>query len=107
MLNPRKSLPTNKANQIERLRWAILNKARMERGLSPEEFKELSEPAVNDIIKDQQLIGLVRNPNRTFSDEELKVVIEKVMKFGKSEFTSFVSVNFEAQPLLMELLHFS
>jgi hypothetical protein len=83
VLNPRKSLPTNKSTQMERLRWAILNKARMERGLSPEEFKELSEPAVNDIIKDQQLIELIRNPSRTFTDEELKVLINKVMKFGK------------------------
>ena len=83
MLNPRKTLPGHRSEQVERTRWAILNKARMYKGLSPEEFKELSPTAVNDIIKDPQLIDLVRNESRSYSEEELKMMMEKINKFGK------------------------
>jgi hypothetical protein len=83
VFSQRKSLPLVKSSQAERVRWAILNKARMSKGLSPEEFKDLSPAAIDDIIKDQQLIDLVRNPNRTFTEEEFKVIIEKTTKFGK------------------------
>ncbi|WP_455392374.1 hypothetical protein, partial [[Eubacterium] cellulosolvens] len=64
------------------LRWAVLNKARMIKGLSPEEFKELSPAAINDIIKDPQLIEIVSNPSRSYTDEEFKLLIDKVTKFG-------------------------
>jgi hypothetical protein len=83
VFSQRKSLPLVKSSQAERVRWAILNKARMSKGLSPEEFKDLSPAAIDDIIKDQQLIDLVRNPNRTITEEEFKVIIEKTTKFGK------------------------
>ncbi len=82
-LHSRGSLPTTRSEQTERLKWAVLNKSRMMKGLSPEEFKELNEAAVNDIIKDQQLIELVRNPSRTYSDDEFRMIMEKVAKFGK------------------------
>jgi hypothetical protein len=82
-LHTRSSLPTIRSEQSERLKWAVLNKTRMTKGLSPEEFKELNDAAVNDIIKDQQLIGLVRNPSRTYSDDEFRIIMEKVAKFGK------------------------
>jgi len=83
ILNQLGTLPTLKPDQIERLRWALLNKTRMSKGLSPEEFKELSDPAVNDIIKDPQLVELVRNQSRTYNNEELKIIMEKISKFGK------------------------
>jgi hypothetical protein len=83
LLNPRKSLPINRTVQIERIRWAILNKARMSRGLAPEEFKELSPQAVNDIIKDPQLIDIVRNEGRTYTEDEIRIIMDKTTKFGK------------------------
>lgn len=83
ILNPRRTMPTTRTDQMERIRWAILNKARMVKGLSPEEFKELSPTAVNDIIHDPQLIELVRNPNQTFTEEEFKILMDKVTSFGK------------------------
>ena len=83
VLNPRKSLPTVKTDQMERIRWAVLNKARMSRGLSPEEFQALSAAEVNNIIKDPQLIEVATNPARTFTDEEIKVIMEKISKFDK------------------------
>ncbi len=83
LLNSRQSLPTVRATQLERVKWAVLNKTRMVKGLSPEEFKELSPAAINDIIKDPQLIELVRNPSRSYSYDELKLIMEKISKFGK------------------------
>jgi hypothetical protein len=83
LLHGRKSLPEDRTNQLERVRWAILNKARMSRGLSPEEFKELGTTAVNDIIKDPQLIDIVRNQGRTYTEQELKIILDKATKFGK------------------------
>jgi len=83
VLIPRKSLPVNRDNQMERVRWAILNKARLSRGLSPEEFKALSAQEVNNIIKDPLLTDIARNPQRTCTDEEMKIVMEKISKFDK------------------------
>lgn len=83
VLHSRKSLPATKPEQVERIRWAILNKARMHRGLSPEEFQRLSTVEVDGIIKDPQLIDVVRNKDRTFTDEEFRIVMEKTTKFGK------------------------
>jgi hypothetical protein len=83
VLIPRKSLPVNRDNQMERVRWAILNKARLSRGLSPEEFKALSAQEVNNIIKDPLLTDIARNPQRTCTDEEMKIVMEKISKFEK------------------------
>ena len=59
-----------------------MNKTRMLKGLSPEEFKELSTAAVNDIIKDQQLIDLVRNTNQTYKRDSnildiIKIIYQK------------------------------
>ena len=83
MLHGRTSLPVNKPEQLERIRWAILNKARMSRGLSPEEFQALNAADVDALIKDPQLIDVVRNQNRVFTDDELRFVMDKTTKFGK------------------------
>jgi hypothetical protein len=83
VLNPRRSLPGVRTEQMERVRWAILSKARLSRGLSPEEFQALSPQEVNNIIKDPLLIEIARNPNRTTTDEEMKMVMDKVSRFGK------------------------
>jgi hypothetical protein len=83
VLNPRRSLPGVRSEQMERVRWAILSKARLSRGLSPEEFQALSPQEVNNIIKDPLLIEIARNPNRTTTDEEMKMVMDKVSRFGK------------------------
>ncbi len=83
ILNPRRVLPSNRDTQMERIRWAILNKARLSRGLSPEEFQGLNANEVNNMIKDPLLVDVVRNPTRTFTDDELKVVMGKLATVEK------------------------
>lgn len=83
LIIPRRSLPSDRSDQIKRMRWAILNKARMSRGLSPEEFQALSVQEVNNIIKDPLLIDIARNPNRTCTDEEMNSVMERISKLEK------------------------
>ena len=78
ILNPRRALPSNRDTQLERIRWAILNKARLSRGLSPEEFQALNANEVNNMIKDPQLIDIIRNQSRTYTDEELKMIMRKM-----------------------------
>jgi hypothetical protein len=78
ILNPRRVLPSAREDQLERVRWAILSKARLSRGLSPEEFQALSPNEVNNMIKDQQLIDIVRNPNKAVTDEEISMIMHKL-----------------------------
>jgi hypothetical protein len=80
ILNPRRALPSNREDQLERVRWAILSKARLSRGLSPEEFQALSANEVNDMIKDSQLIDIVRNPSRQVTDDEMRIIMQKMAK---------------------------
>ncbi len=83
VLNSHRSLPTSKSDQVERIKWAVLSKIRLIRGLSPEEFQVLSAAEINNMISDPQLIELVKNPNRTFTDEEIRYLMEKISKIGK------------------------
>jgi hypothetical protein len=79
----RQDLPVSRTLQHTRLRRAILEKARMSKGLSPEEFKEVRPEQVARIIGDPQLIELAQNPNRAYTREELQMLAERIRRWGK------------------------
>jgi len=72
------SLPVTLDQQVERVRVAVLAKTRMDRGLSPEEFEQLSDSVVNSMIKDKELLRFVRDTNKQWTEQDLKHISTKL-----------------------------
>jgi hypothetical protein len=75
----RKSLPESRRDKARILRKAVLEKVRLGRSLSPDEFGQLSPKVVDSFIRDQALIELVRNEAREYTDQELNMISEKII----------------------------
>jgi hypothetical protein len=75
----RKSLPESRRDKARILRKAVLEKVRLGRSLSPDEFGQLSPKVVDSFIRDQALIELVRNQAREYTDQELNMISEKII----------------------------
>jgi hypothetical protein len=77
----RQTLPESKRDKVIILQKSILEKVRLGRSLAPDEFSQLSPKVVDSFIRDQQLIELVRNESREYTDAELKALSDKIMAF--------------------------
>jgi len=78
----RTTMPTTRILQSTRVRKALIEKTRMSRGLSPEEFQQIPQEKVNAMVRDPQLLELLTNQNRTFTEEELRKLMEKIKRIG-------------------------
>jgi hypothetical protein len=72
-------MPESRRDKANILRKAVLEKARLGRSLSPDEFDQLSAKVVDSLIRDNQLIELVRNETREYSDAELNALSQKIV----------------------------
>jgi hypothetical protein len=63
------------------LRKSILEKVRLGRSLAPDEFQQLSPKVVDSFIRDPQLIDLVRNEGKEFTEQELAALTQKIMAY--------------------------
>jgi hypothetical protein len=74
----RPSIPESRRDKARILRKAALEKVRLTRSLAPDEFAQLSPKVVDSFIRDPQLIDLVRNEGRDYSEQELATLSEKI-----------------------------
>lgn len=79
----RGTLPRSNDLKKARLRRAVLEKVRMDRGLSPEEFREVDPRDIDRLIGNPQLIQLVRDDKTSYSEEEIKRLVEIINKWKK------------------------
>jgi hypothetical protein len=77
----RSSMPESRRDKARILRKSVLEKVRLGRSLSPEEFSQLSPKVVDSFIRDQQLVELVRNEGREYTEAELGALAEKIMAY--------------------------
>lgn len=80
ILEPRKAVPNDNRLQTTKIRLALMEKLRLMRGLSPEEFSSLNESTIYSSVKDPDLIELLQNRDRTYSPQELQRMMEKIKK---------------------------
>lgn len=78
----RRGVPVGTSLKKRRLKEIVLDIARMNKGLSAEEFKEISGRDVDGLIGDPGLIQLVRE-NKNYTEEEITQFIEKINKWKK------------------------
>ncbi len=83
ILHGRDTVPTSGSLQTIRLRRAILERVRIMKGLSPEEFNQVSVNAIVSSVRDPQLKDLIQNEGKTLTPDEVKSVAEKIRKYGK------------------------
>jgi hypothetical protein len=79
----RKAVPTNTSAQVARLRHAITERVRMNRGLSAEEFQQLGPKAAESMINDPYLLDVLKNEGRAYSETEMKNIMDRVRKLAK------------------------
>ncbi|UCH88753.1 MAG: hypothetical protein JSV49_10985 [Thermoplasmata archaeon] len=75
----RKTVPETRRDKARILRKATLEKIRLGRSLSPDEFAQLSPKVVDSFIRDPQLIELVRNEGKDYSENELVALSQKIL----------------------------
>lgn len=75
----RQFMPESRRDKARILRKSALEKVRLGRSLSPDEFAQLSPKVVDSFIRDPQLIDLVRNEGREYSDAELQNLSQKII----------------------------
>ncbi len=78
----RRTLPTRIELKKRRLQEIVLDIARMNKGLSTEEFRAINDRDVDQLIGDPELIKLVRS-EASYSEEEITRLIELVNKWKK------------------------
>ena len=83
LLSSRKNLPVNNTMQSKALRRALLEKVRIQRGLAPDEFKDLNETAIMASIKDPELRELVTNANAIYPSDKISALSERIRRLGK------------------------
>jgi hypothetical protein len=79
----RKAVPTNTSAQVSRLRHTITERVRMNRGLSIEEFQQLGPKAAETMVRDPYLLDVLKNENRTYTETEMKNIMDRVRKLAK------------------------
>jgi hypothetical protein len=55
----------------------------MNRGLSNEEFQQLGPKAAESMVRDPYLLDVLKNENRTYSESEMKNIMDRVRKLAK------------------------
>jgi hypothetical protein len=78
----RKAVPSNTSAQVARLRHAIIERVRMNRGLSSEEFQQLGPKAAETMVNDPYLLDVLKNEGRAYSDTEMKNIMDRVRKLA-------------------------
>ncbi len=68
--------------QTERARSALMLKVRMMYSYSTEEMAALESDQVRSMIKDKDLTELALNPNQSWTQQELRVVIQRIKEWG-------------------------
>ncbi|MDP7264534.1 MAG: hypothetical protein QGH39_03140, partial [Candidatus Thermoplasmatota archaeon] len=79
----RSMVPVGSELKKSRLKRAVIEKVRMDRGLSPEEFREVDPRDIDRLIGNPQLIQLVRDDKISYSDEDFRRLIEIINKWKK------------------------
>ena len=79
----RGTLPRSLDLKKARLKRAVLEKVRMDRGLSPEEFREVDPRDIDRLIGNPQLIQLVRDDKVSYAEEEIRRLVEIINKWKK------------------------
>jgi hypothetical protein len=77
----RTAIPESRRDKARILRKSVLEKVRLGRSLAPDEFAQLSPKVVDSFIRDPQLIDLVRNEAKEFTEAELAALAEKIMAY--------------------------
>ena len=79
----RSMVPVTIAMKRARLKRSVLEKVRMDRGLSPEEFREVDPRDIDRLIGDPQLVQLVRDDKITYTNEDIKRILEVINRWKK------------------------
>ncbi len=78
----RASMPQTPSLQTVRMRRAMLEKARLSRGLSPEEFNTLKQDEVSSIIDDPVLSEFVSNENKMYDTSGLQNLYNRIKSWS-------------------------
>jgi hypothetical protein len=78
----RSNPPDRIREQTDRARMALTEKVRMMYSYSPEEMTGLQPDQLRAMIKDTDLAELALNPQRTWSQQELRLVIQRIKEWG-------------------------
>jgi len=71
------------ARDSERVRKILVEKIRLTRGYSIEEFKALSLSDLEDIIDDDELMDFIAEKNRRYTPEQLKAMLSAAKEWGE------------------------
>lgn len=82
-LSSRKNLPVTPQAQASALRRSLLEKIRLTRGLSPEEFEGLDNTKILVSVKDPELRQLITNESMTYPSQKVSELTDKIKRFGK------------------------
>jgi len=76
-------VPVAAALKKSRLKRVVVEKIRMDRGLSPEEFREVDPRDIDRLIGNPQLIQLVRDDKISYTPDDFRRLIEIINKWKK------------------------
>ncbi|MEW5760956.1 MAG: hypothetical protein AB1779_09340, partial [Candidatus Thermoplasmatota archaeon] len=79
----RESLPDTREVQIEKLKKTVYDKVRIVYSLSKDEMAALTPHQLSAMIKDPIISEFALSVGRTYSQDELKMLGEKIRKWGK------------------------
>ena len=82
-LASRDNLPVNNSLQTKAIRQAMLEKVRLSRGLSVDEFKDMDQTRVMALVKDPELRELIQNESAVWESQKISAVSEKIRRYGK------------------------
>jgi hypothetical protein len=78
----RQDPPDRLKEQVERAREAMVEKVRMMYSYSQEEMAALGPDQLKAMIKETDLTELALNPSRQWSQQELRVIIQRIKEWG-------------------------
>ena len=78
----RRNPPDKLKDQTDRARAALRLKVKMMYSYSDEEMAALGDDQLRAMIKDNDLTELALNPSRTWSQQELRVLLQKIKEWG-------------------------
>ena len=79
----RADLPDNRREIRDRMKATVMRKLRMIKSLTHEELQALTQTQLASMIKDHEINELVLNEQREFTNEELRMLTEKLRKWEK------------------------